>query len=111
MWNKPTPERWHKIPKLYETEHVNTKDKLVHLHFFIGGCDWYIVEVGEDMDTMFGFAILNNDLEMAEWGYMSLKEMEDVKINGWIEVDCEAEEYWVVRPAKDVARIAEACRF
>ncbi len=39
MWNTPTKKRLSKIPKLYETEGVALKDKLIYLHFFIGDCD------------------------------------------------------------------------
>ena len=42
MWNIPSEERLKRIPRLYETEKVPLKDKLIYLHFFIGGCDWYI---------------------------------------------------------------------
>ena len=66
MWNEPSKERLAKIPRLYETEDTRLQDKLIHLHFFIGGCDWYIGEYdGEDL--FWGFAILNEDYEMAEW--------------------------------------------
>jgi hypothetical protein len=44
MWNEPDKEQLLKIPKLYETEDVPLKDKLIHLHFFIGGCDWHVAE-------------------------------------------------------------------
>ena len=99
MWNEPTKERLAKVPKLYETEHIATKDKEIHLHFFIAGSDWYICETdGEEM--MFGFCILNNDFEMAEWGYVSLSELRNVKIQGWLEVDCELESVWKVKPGK-----------
>ena len=78
MWNTPSKERLSKIPKLYETENVPFKDKFIHLHFFISGCDWYVCEYnGEDL--FFGFAILNNDLDMAEWGYFSLRELKSIK--------------------------------
>ena len=64
MWNTPTEERLSKIPRLYETEHIPLQDKLIYLHFFIGGCDWYIAKFdGEDL--FWGFAILNNDLQNA----------------------------------------------
>ncbi len=57
MWNTPTKKRLSKIPKLYETEGVALKDKLIYLHFFIGDCDWYIAEYdGEDL--FWGYAIL-----------------------------------------------------
>ena len=44
MWNVPGKERLDRIPRLYETEHVPLKEKQIHLHFFIGSCDWYIAE-------------------------------------------------------------------
>jgi hypothetical protein len=44
VWNVPAPEKLATIPRLYETENVPLKDKVIHLHFFIGGCDWYIAE-------------------------------------------------------------------
>ena len=56
MWNIPSKERLAKIPRLYETEHVLLKDKLIYLHFFIAGCDWYIAEY-DGRDLFFAFAI------------------------------------------------------
>lgn len=108
MWNKPTEERLARIPRLYETEDIPLKDKLIHLHFFIGGCDWYIAEFN-GKDTFFGFAVLNNDYEMAEWGYVSFSEVQAIRINGWLEVDCETEESWRIRKASeiDTIRIAQ----
>jgi len=93
-----------KIPRLYDTENVPLKEKQVHLHFFIGGCDWYICET-DGKDIMWGFCILNNDYQMAEWGYVSLSELRDIKIDGWVEVDCELEALWKVKRAVDVDRI------
>jgi len=106
MWNEPTKERLGGLPVLYETEHVPIKKKLVHLHFFIGGCDWYICET--DGDVMWGFCILNNDYEMAEWGYVSLSELRPIKIDGWLEVDCEHEALWKVKKAEDIEKIRTA---
>ena len=103
MWNTPTPERLNKIPKLYETEGVPLKDKLIHLHFFMGGCDWYIAEYdGEDL--FFGYAILNGDIVNAEWGYISFSELKALKY-GIAEVDCALEEYWEVLPAREIPLI------
>ncbi len=70
MWNKPNKEQFAAIPRLYTTEKIGSKDKIVHLHFFIGGCDWYVAEFdGEEL--FFGYANLN-DAQNAEWGYFSL---------------------------------------
>ena len=104
MWKEPTKKRFDKVPRLYETENVPLKEKLVHLHFFIGGCDWYICET-DGKDIMWGFCILNDDYEMAEWGYVSLSELRSIKIDGWIEVYCEIEELWKVKRAVDVSKI------
>ena len=50
MWNKPSKEQLAAIPRLYETEKIGSKNKIVHLHFFIGGCDWYVAEFdGEEL--------------------------------------------------------------
>jgi hypothetical protein len=50
MWNTPTKEELANIPRLYETENIPLKDKIIHMHFFIGGCDWFIAEYdGEDL--------------------------------------------------------------
>jgi hypothetical protein len=80
------------------------KDKLIYLHFFIGGCDWYIAEYdGEDL--FWGYAILNNDHDFAEWGYISFGELKEIKIQSWLEIDCELEEIWKVRKASEIERI------
>src|SRR5512143_3111894 len=103
MWNVPSGERLKKIPRLYETENQPIKDKLIHLHFFIGGCDWYIAEYdGEDL--FFDYAIFNQDYENAEWGYISFSELKEIKLNGWQEIDCELEEFWKVKKASEIEK-------
>jgi hypothetical protein len=103
MWNVPSQDRLNRIPRLYETEQIPLAEKMIHLHFFIGGCDWYIAEFdGEDI--FFGYAILNDDLECAEWGYVSFEELKSLK-TGYLEVDCELEELWVVKKAREIPRI------
>lgn len=104
MWNEPTKERLAKLPRIHETKDVPLKEKLVYLHFFVAGCDWYICET-DRRDLMWGFCILNADYDMAEWGYVSLAELCDIKVGGWIEVDCETEDAWEVRRAIDVEKI------
>ena len=103
MWNEPSQERLARIPRLYETEHIPLQDKLVHLHFFIGGCDWYITEYDGD-DLFFGYAILNGDTECAEWGYVSFTELKSISIHG-IEIDCELEDFWTPTPVSSIPKI------
>ena len=104
MWNAPSIERLAKIPKLYETEGMDLKEKTVHLHFFLGGSDWYAVEY-DGKDLFFGYVIINDDMEMAEWGYFSFSELKSIKIKG-IEVDFDV--WWVERKASEIERIRDA---
>ena len=107
MWNTPSKDRLSRIPRLYETEHIPLQEKLIHLHFFIGGCDWYVAEYdGEDL--FWGFVILNDDFQNAEWGYISLSELKSIKVDGWLEIDCELEELWCVRKASEIEKIRKA---
>lgn len=107
MWNEPSKERLARIPKLYETEGIPLEEKPIHLHFFIGGCDWFIAEY-DGTDRFWGFACLNGDLQNAEWGYVSFQELKDIKIGGWLEIDCEGEDFWRVRPAAGIDLICKA---
>ena len=109
MWNIPTQQQLNKIPRLSETEHIPLEDKLIYLHFFLGDCDWYIAEYdGEDL--FWGFAHLGDD-QCAEWGYISFAELKSIKLNGWLEVDCELEEHWKVKRAIEIDRIRLAQRW
>lgn len=102
MWNIPTKERLDKIPRLYETEDIPVADKIIYLHFFIGGCDWYIAKYDGE-DTFWGYANLNDD-QNAEWGYVSFSELKEVNAQGF-EVDCEKEEFWTIKKASEIEGI------
>jgi hypothetical protein len=78
----------------------------IQMHFFIGGCDWYVSEfAGEGL--CFGFVILNVDYENAECGYLSLEELKGIKAGPSTEIDRNLD--WRVRPAKEVDKITH-CR-
>ena len=51
-----------------------------------------------------GYAILNNDHQNAEWGYISFNELKALKLK-WLEVDCETEEAWKIRKASEIDKI------
>ena len=103
MWNTPTKARLDKIPRLNTQTEVLAEDQMVYLHFFIGSCDWYITEY-DGKDTFFGYAILNNDYKMAEWGYISFSELKSLKI-AFMEVDCESESWFKPRKASEIENI------
>lgn len=105
MWNVPNQRRLEQIPRLYETEGIPLPDKVIHLHLFIGSCDWYIAEF-DGAEIFWGHAILNGDFEMAEWGYIGFDELLDLSIGG-IEVDCELEVHFPPRKASEIDRICQ----
>ena len=105
MWNEPTLEGLAELPKLYETESVPEKDKLIYMHFFLGGCDWYAAEYGPTDRIFFGYAILNNDLQNAEWGYTSFDELRSINVRGF-EIDRESN--WQPTKVSDIEKIMAA---
>ena len=56
------------------------------MHFFLSGSDWYAAEYDPESRTFFGFVVLNNDYDMAEWGYFSLDELSELRV-AFLEVD------------------------
>lgn len=70
------PDNLSEIPALYSTEEVALRDKVIHQHYFLGDCDWYVSELDPATGLVFGYAILHGDEYGAEWGYSNLFEME-----------------------------------
>ncbi len=75
----PAAEVLEAIPALYATEDTPEREKVVHLHYFVGGCDWWVVELdsAERPQLAFGYVCLG-DPQMAEWGYIDLMELAEV---------------------------------
>lgn len=65
-----------KIPGLYETENVPLGEKMIYQKWDIKeiGFYWLIAELEPKKQLAFGYANLNDD-ELAEWGYISLREL------------------------------------
>lgn len=69
-----------KLPKLYEQDEA--EDPMIYAKFFFPGGNWtWFVSEGEmqgDDFTFFGFVIGFEE----EWGYFSLRELQEIEING-----------------------------
>lgn len=94
MWNTPTLNELRQLPKLYETESVPIKEKIIKKHFYLGRSHWLAVEF-DGRDTFFGYVILLGNLSNAEWGYFSFQELKEISVMGW-EVVCD--EDWLAKP-------------
>lgn len=64
-------------------------DAIVYAHYFMGGSDWFVTEYSPEEDMAFGWACLNGDRQMAELGYVSIAELESVRVGGIFPVDYE----------------------
>jgi hypothetical protein len=64
-------------PKTYETEDLETEEKIAQLHYFRGQSDWYIIEKDREKEQLqaFGYVILNGDEQNAEFGYINIEEL------------------------------------
>jgi hypothetical protein len=82
-----------KIPNLYETENLDSKDINVAVKLFnpVGSQTWYITEYNSDEKLGFGFCNLGDD-EMAELGYVSIKELESINLPFGLKI--ERDLYW-----------------
>jgi hypothetical protein len=98
----PTAAECDSIPTLSATEEVAMADKVVHLHYFVGGCDWWVVELDEESALAFGYACLGPAID-AEWGYFSLVELEDIVAEHVASVPMYVERdlHWRPRPASE----------
>ena len=86
------------IPQLYSTEDVKAEEKMIHAHFFIGSCDWWVAQY-DGHDLFFGFCCLG-DPQNAEWGYVSFLGLKSVKAHGMFEV--EFDRHWIPKPFREV---------
>jgi hypothetical protein len=102
MWNIPSQEQLALLPRLHETENIPLEEKIIHMHFLLAGCDWYIAEFDGD-DLFWGYVILNNDYRFAEWGCISFSELKGIQVNGGQEIDRDI--YWLPQKASEIERI------
>ena len=86
----PADEALSTIPGAYGSEHIPAEDKTIWLHYFSAASDHYLAEVwhepGQDGEPgqwmAFGYARLAAFPEGAEWGYINLDELEQLRVEG-----------------------------
>jgi hypothetical protein len=85
------------MPATYETDGQGD-EATAHLHYFLGGSDWYIVErdIEEEQFQAFGLAILGQDTQNAEMGYINISEL----VRHGVELDL----YWTPKTVADIKK-------
>jgi len=61
------------MPKTYETD--GATDPIVRLHYFVAGCDWYIVERDIENEQLQAFGKADLGMGFPELGYISITEI------------------------------------
>jgi hypothetical protein len=82
-----------KTPMLRTTDGIPFDDKTIWVHYFCAAGDWWIAELDAETGEAFGYTSLSASPEGAEWGYVSLEELEQVNAHHGlviVERDC----YW-----------------
>jgi hypothetical protein len=85
----PSDAELAEIPGVYATEDTPGPLKKIRLHYFTAVADWWLTEVwledaGDDVDPplwmAFGYVRFASIPDGAEWGYVSLNELEQLKV-------------------------------
>jgi len=116
MLNPPPQDILDQLPRLYANENTQAPipDIIIHLHFFVAACDWWIAEYDGD-DIFWGFCNLGDD-QCAEWGYVSYAELQSIgdilsvpvtdantgRLIGNLPLFVDYDEYWQPKPFRDV---------
>jgi hypothetical protein len=90
-----------KLKKAHEHDD-GTSDAEVLVHYFnpTGQGDWYIVDIDNDEDTMFGLCCL----DYAELGYVSLNELKSIKVRMGLGI--ERDIHWNVKKISECTQEA-----
>jgi len=90
------------IPAIMETDGIPLAEKIVHLHYFVGGADWFITELDPATGEAFGWAEIVSG--GGEWGYVSLPELATLTVGPLV---VERDLHWSPKPCGEVARIPQ----
>lgn len=109
----PSADEFAAVPALYDTEAIDSADKIVHLHYFVAGHDWYVLELEHDSGMAFTWATSSMCPE-GELGYTNLQELETITAHapvrdggggflGRLPLVVERDLYWDKKPLGEVA--------
>jgi len=61
------------MPQTYDTSEMDSKDITVHLHYFLGGFDWFVTEKDMEAEQLQAFRYVK--MQDNELGYINIKEL------------------------------------
>lgn len=81
------------MPQTFDTQDQGD-DAIVHLHYFMGACDWYITEKDCEMPQHQAFGWCDLGMGFPELGYVSIEELK--------QVGAELDLYWTPKTLAEV---------
>jgi hypothetical protein len=105
MINRPTESELLKLAQINIDKNTPLEDRIIHMHFFLDGRDWYVSQYDPQRRHFFGYMIPNDDYHRARWGYFSFDELDRTRTRAKIEVVRNT--HWKPKRAIEVDRIRD----
>jgi len=106
MINRPTESELLKLAKIEVDKDTPLEDRVIQMHFFLDGQDWYLAEYDPKRRRFFGYFVPNDDYHNARWDHFSFDELCQMRAKANARVVRNT--HWVPRRAIEVNRIRDA---
>ena len=110
------------MPKTYETnpeqldengneitdkETASGVNAIAHLHYFTGGCDWWITEKDIEQEQLQAFGVVKLGNNYPEFGYINLVELASLVIKhaSGLPLSVELDFHWQPKKLKDIPEL------
>ena len=106
MRNRPNESELLELAQIEIDENTPLEDRMIHMHFFADGHDWYVSEYDPQRRHFFGYMIPYDDYHQARWGYFSFDGLDRTRTKANAEVVRNT--HWTPKQAIDIDRIRDA---
>ena len=106
MINKPAESELMKLAEIKIDKNTPLEDRVIYMHFFLDGHDWYLSEYDPQRRVFFGYMVPNDEYHNARWDYFSIDELDRMRSKSDTEVTRNT--HWEPKRAIDVDRIRDA---
>ena len=106
MINRPEESELLKLAQIEVDKNTPLEERVMHMHFFLDGHDWYLSEYNPFSRTFFGYYVPHDQYHKACWGHFNIDDlyyMRDYK-NRRVTRNTD----WMPRRAMEIDRIRDA---
>ena len=106
MINRPAESELAKLADMKIDKNTPLEDRVIHMHFFLDGHDWYLSEYDPQKRVFFGYMVPKDDYRNARWDYFSIDHLDQIKSKTSSQVIRNT--HWEPKPAIKIDRIRDA---